>query len=225
MNDVTIVIPTHDRPEMLATCIDSIWAASQRVKEQVRILVVDDASTVPGTLKVAYDRGCDYILRGHNGGVGQTLAQGFQEVDSPFYAFWGDDDFMLPNWFELHLAKIHEGFDVVAGSYRMADADLNPGQEIILRPGTFEDLRRGDVQVNDGALVRRESLREIRFRPERERIMMMTFWLAMAAGGRRFGVVSEPTWLYRRHPNQLTWKVFAGPREKSLRRAARREYA
>lgn len=220
MNDVTIVIATYNRPEMLRTEIESIWHAAHRVKEQVRVLVVDDASDTMDAQVVAYDLGADYLRRKSNGGVGQTLAEGFAQVESPFYAMWGDDDFMLSNWFELHLAKIHEGYDVVAGSYLLADEVLTPTKEIILPVGRFEDLRRGIVLVNDGALVRRDSLGDIKYRPERERIMMMTFWLAMAGNGRRFGVVEEPTWLYRRHPGQLTAKVLGGPRERQLRHQA-----
>lgn len=84
-------------------------------------------------------------------------------------------------------------------------------------------LRKGDVRCNDGSLVRRDSIGDITFRPERERAMMMTFWLAMASAGKRFGVVEEPTWLYRRHSTNLSNQRSA--HDNALRQEALAEYA
>jgi hypothetical protein len=112
---------------------------------------------------------------------------------------------------------------VVAGSYWRSDARLRPVRKHVLPVATLADLRNGDVRCNDGALVRRDALGDITLRPERERAMMMTFWLAMASAGKRFGVVSEPTWLYRRHSTNLSNQRSAHDNE--LRREAMAEYA
>jgi GT2 family glycosyltransferase len=222
--DVTIVVATHNRPTYLEVMLGSILASAAKVKEQTRILVVDDASETMDACDIAKRLGCDYLRNPQNLGVAGTLAAGFAQVDSPFYAFWGDDDFLLPNWFPLHVKKMAEGWDVVAGSYWRTDANLNRKKRaVILPPATFEDLRQGRVTCNDGSLVRRDSLGDITFRPERERAMMMTFWLAMAAAGKRFGVIEEPTWLYRRHATNLSNQRSA--HDNALRRDAIAEYA
>lgn len=222
MSDVTLVIATHNRPEMLRVELESMLAAAERVQEDVRLLVVDDASEGMQAKHIADEYGAAYLRNDVNLGVGGTLARGFAEVDSPFYSFWGDDDFMLPHWFELHLAKMAEGYDVVGGSYLMADAELRPTAEVILPVATFEDLKRGDVKVVDSALVRRSSLGPIRYRPERERAMMMTFWLAMAAADKKFAVIPEPTFLYRRHAGNMSNR--RTPHDNQLRREAIAEY-
>jgi glycosyltransferase involved in cell wall biosynthesis len=220
---VTIVVATHNRPAMLKVMLESVLVSAATVPNKVRVLVVDDCSTVEGAYAVTEQFGVDYIRLPENRGVAGTLAAGFEQVDTELYALWGDDDAFLPNWFPLHLAKIAEGYDVVAGSYLLTDAALKPNKRVVLPVATFDDLRRGNVRCNDGSLVRRGSLGGITFRPERERAMMMTFWLAMAAAGKRFGVIEEPTWLYRRHATNLSNQRSA--HDNALRRDAIAEYA
>jgi glycosyltransferase involved in cell wall biosynthesis len=220
---VTIVVATHNRPTMLAVMLNSILASAATVSNPVRIVVVDDASETMEAQAIAKRLRLDYLRLPENRGVAGALAAGFAEVDSPYYALWGDDDAFLVNWFPLHLAKIEEGLDVVAGSYWRSDARLRPVRKHVLPVATLADLRNGDVRCNDGALVRRDALGDITLRPERERAMMMTFWLAMASAGKRFGVVSEPTWLYRRHSTNLSNQRSAHDNE--LRREAMAEYA
>lgn len=200
----------------------SVLASASLVPNRVRILVVDDCSTIPGAEQVAKGLGVDYMALPENRGVAWALAAGFEQVDTELYALWGDDDAFLPNWFPLHLSKIAEGYDVVAGSFWRTNAKLVPKRSSILPVANLDDLRIGKVTCNDGALVRTESA--VPFRPERERAMMMTFWLAMAAAGRRFGVVTEPTWLYRRHRGQLS-ESRPSEHDMQLRRAAMAEYA
>lgn len=222
MTAVTIVIATYNRPVYLEVMLNSVLASAANVRNRVRVLVVDDASTIEGAQAVAKGLGTDYLRLPENRGVAGALSAGFDQVDTELYALWGDDDAFLPNWFKKHLSKIAEGYDVVAGSFWRTDANLNRKKRAVILPvATFEDLKRGDVRVNDGALVRTESA--VKFRPERERAMMMTFWLAMAAKGCKFGVVTEPTWLYRRHATNLSNKRSVHDNE--LRREAMAEYA
>lgn len=221
--DVTIVLATYNRPAYLREELESLRVSIARVPSvDVRVVVVDDASKSMAAREIARDFGADYIRHPRNLGTARTLLTGFEAVDSPIYALWGDDDFFLPRFIELHLAKLAEGFDVVAGSYYRTDAALRKRQRVVLPVTTVEDLMQGDVRCNDGAFVRRDSLGEIAFRPERELTMMMTFWLAMAHGGRRFGVVEEPTWLYRRHRHNLSDRP--GRKDEKWRREAIADY-
>jgi glycosyltransferase involved in cell wall biosynthesis len=223
MTDVTIVVVTYNRPAMLDVMLQSVWTSAGEVSEAVRVIVVDDCSPTEDAKPIAKKWACDYVRLPENRGVGGALAAGFELVDSPYYALWGDDDFLLPNWFPLHLATMAEGWDVVAGSYWKADANLKQRRKVVLPPATFAALKRGNVQCNDGSLVRRDSIGEVKFRPERERAMMMTFWLAMAAQGAKFTAIREPTWLYRRHSSNLSNQLTE--HDASLRRAAVAEYA
>lgn len=224
MTDVTIIVATYDRPRWLAEELESINVARARTSATVRVLVVDDASPSPAD-KIAEEYGCDYLRRDTNGGVAATLATGFENSDSTFTSFWGDDDIMLPNWFTLNLAAIEDA-DVVANSYNLVGPDLDFRQPYILPPVTFADLKADIVAVNDGALLRR-SVAEGLLRPERERAMMLTLWLALAAKGARFTTITEPTWLYRRHGSNMSGPLplVRQPRFAELRREAIAEYA
>ena len=71
--------------------------------------------------------------------------------------------------------------------------------------------------------MRREAVGDLKLRPERKRAVMMTFWLAMAAKGAKFGVVKQPTWLYRRHDGNLS--NGRSDYDNELRRQAMAEYA
>jgi hypothetical protein len=105
----------------------------------------------------------------------------------------------------------------------MASAKLKPLFPLVLPVATRELLLQGKVTCNDGSLVRRDSIGDIRWQPERERAMVMTFWLAMTTGGRKFAVVEEPTWYYRRHEGQLS-EFPPDAHEQRLRNAAIAQY-
>ncbi len=222
--DVTIVIATYNRPEMLDVMVGSVRLSATQVLNRVRVLVVDDCSDTMAAKDVAKRHGVDYRRLRENRGVAGALYAGFQGVDSELYALWGDDDYFLIDWFRQHLAKMAEGFDVVAGSYWKTDSNLRRTTKHVLPVATLAELRKGNVTCNDGALVRTASVDPAWFRPERERAMMMTFWLSMAAAGRKFGVVKKPTWLYRRHAGQLSERR-PSLHDMELRRAAMAEYA
>lgn len=225
MTDVTIVVAAYDRPAMLEVELHSILAAAERVRESVRILVVDDATPHEGVRKVADRVGVDYLRRDENGGVAVALVTGFEQVDSPYYALWGDDDFFLPNWFETHLARMAEGHDVVSGSYWFTDAELVPTKLAILPPVTLADLLANSVAANDGSLVRRSALDGIGWRPDLGRAMMLSRWLSLASAGKSFSTITEPTWLYRRHKGQLSARFTHDEKFMALRRQAIAEYA
>lgn len=221
--DVTIIVATHNRPAMLEVELHSILASAAMVKDKIRVLVVDDASETLEAKAIAKRLGVDYMRLPENRGVAGALAAGFDASDSPFTSFWGDDDYMLPRYLPLHLAKMAEGYDVVSASYWWADADLGLVRQVSLAPVTLSDLLRGQVSANDGSLLRRSALGGITWRPERERAMLMTMWLALAKADRKFATLSEPTWLYRRHDANMSNHL--SEHDASLRRQAIAEAA
>lgn len=226
--DVTIIVATHNRPEMLEVELHSILAAAAVVKPRGisnRILVVDDCSDTAAARDIAASCGADYLRLPENRGVAGALAAGLEQTDSPYHAFWGDDDYMLPRWHQVHLERMAQGFDVVSSSYWDVNWELTPIRTRILPVATLRDLLNGTVTANDGSLIRHSAMDGITLRPERERAMVMTLWLALAAAGRKFTTINEPTWLYRRHLGQLSARSRRTEHDMDLRRAAIAEYA
>jgi SAM-dependent methyltransferase len=192
--EVTIVVTTCNRPEYLYQCVASM--------PQVPVIVIADPQRT---------------------GTSATRMRGLAQVTTPYFAFFDDDDVMLPNWLPTHLAKMREGYDVVSSSYWYTDANLRRTEERILKEPTFADLREGYVTVNDGSLIRRSALEGLTWHPEREDAMMLSMWLDLAKKGARFAMIEEPTWLYRRHEGNKTNVV--DERDAAIRAQVLAEYA
>jgi glycosyltransferase involved in cell wall biosynthesis len=223
---VAIIVATHDRPEWLEVCLYSILASAATVRRKgvsTSILVVDDCSATMEAQDVAKRVGVDYFRMAQNSGVAATLATGFALTDSEYTSFWGDDDYMLPRWFERHMGLANRGFDVVSSDYWMTDEHLVPTEVKRLDRMRFARMLAGHISVNDGSLLRRSATSYSPWRPERERAMMMAMWLALAARNIRFDCVHEPTWLYRRHHGNMSRRL--SPHDMELRRQAIAEYA
>lgn len=92
MSDVTIIIPTYNRPDMLSRALDSVETQSYT---QYSVVVVDD-----GDVKIAKDivqshalaSRITYIETKKNTGGAATRNRGIEEVKTTYTAFLDDDD-------------------------------------------------------------------------------------------------------------------------------------
>ncbi|MGB7406874.1 MAG: glycosyltransferase [Pontixanthobacter sp.] len=92
MNDVvSIIIPTHNRPELLARSIGSALAQTD-----VEVVVVDDASDPPAT--IPEDPRIRLIRSDRNVGISRSRNIGLREATGRFIAYLDDDDILLPNF-------------------------------------------------------------------------------------------------------------------------------
>ena len=216
MIDTTIIVTTCDRPGMLIECLASIKRAGD-----MRILVVDDSNSGNGR-GVAETAGVDYTRTAHIG-TSRARLVGLEWADTPFVAFFDDDDYMLDNWYRLHVAPMPNA-DVVTSDYYDADANLRPTKERRFPQPSLPDLLACRVTVNDGSLIRRSVLESVTWHPERDDVMMLSLWLELATKGVRFVNVTEPTWLYRWHGTNKSYTVRT-ERDAEQRREAIAEYA
>ncbi len=203
--DVTIIVTTFNRPEWLAVSVFSILSSAANASRSgitTRILVVDDGSEGSGTRDVAARAGVDYLRIAANSGRATPSfgrVAGLQVADSPFVAFFDDDDAMLPRWIPLHVARLREGHDVCSTAFWRTDSELLPTRLVSLPAVTFGDLLDGRFAVNDGSLMRRSALDGSNLDPELENVMLADLWLDMAFRGCAFTRLDEATFLYRRH--------------------------
>lgn len=212
MTDITVIIPTRHRAELLKATLFSVLTARAEAERaepsRIRILVVDDAPTNDETRHlVAGLPGVDYLrLTEHDGrnDPGAAIIAGMAAVDTAFSTIFGDDDMMLPRHFVLAAQKIEDGCDVVSSSFSFVDAKLKFIGDWILKPTAVRDLVEGRTGVNDGAFVRSEFAREVQLDVTLEAHMLVPLWGRLMLDGRRFEVITEPTWLYRRHTTNLS---------------------
>lgn len=221
MSDVTIIIVTYDRPAWCEVALCSALTTAAVAGVETRILLLDNAGPVEYAEGLAARYGVGYLRMPTN--TVEAAPTAFGQVDSAYAAVLYDDDVLLPRWLAAHLEVMAEGYDIVAGSYNLTDADLRVTGSWVLQPATFDDLRVGIVSVNDGSLIRMAAIEGASWRPDLQPWLWLAMWLQLAALGRRFGVVTEPTWLYRQHNGQHTARL--DEHDHAIRAAVLAEYA
>lgn len=96
---VTIIIPTYNRSHLLKKAVMSVLKQSYR---NLRLRVYDNASE-DGTLEMMRhfaknDLRVSYHRHAENIGMMKNYTFGFEKIDTPYFSFLSDDDF-LESWF------------------------------------------------------------------------------------------------------------------------------
>ena len=229
MTDVTIVIPTRERPDYLRATLHSVLASAAEAHLRgitTRILVVDDASPTDSTRLLAEELGVDYHrIAVHDGrnNPASAIATGVGLVDSRFYSVFGDDDIMLSRYIVAQVAELEAGHDVCTASFIRTDAELRPVREVTLPEPALGDLLAGRMTINDGAMTRTELVRNLPWDPDLDQVIFYPIWLELLIGGARFSRLVEPLFLYRRHDANVSDHL--GERDAGLRAQVRDHYA
>lgn len=96
---VSVIIPTYNRGDLIATAIDSVL--QQTIADQVEIIVVDDGSTDDTVTKVrAYGGRVRYVFT-PNGGAAHARNVGMRQARGRYLTFLDSDDAYYPYTLEL----------------------------------------------------------------------------------------------------------------------------
>jgi glycosyltransferase involved in cell wall biosynthesis len=149
MASVSVIIPTHARPDLLPRAVES----ARQAGTDVEVIVVDDAST-DTTAQVCQSLGnIKYVRAERNQGVAAARNIGIFCSTSDYIAFLDDDDLRLPGSLDLQLAAMKSNPDAgfVCGAMIMAGQDYQPTGEVIRprHPGgdAFWDLLELDFPI------------------------------------------------------------------------------
>lgn len=116
---VTVVVPTRDRPGQLANCLHALTA---QTVHRMEIIVVDDGSVADQQVlqTVASVPGVR-LLRAS--GIGPAAARnlGAAAASAPVVCFTDDDCRPVPQWAALLLDRIRSGADAAAGPTRIGE--------------------------------------------------------------------------------------------------------
>lgn len=163
---ITTVIPTYRRPNLLKRAISSVLR--QRYPH-LRVLVLDDCSNDETQAVVESLAREDHrvVYRQHSHNIGQTAnwIYGMEQVETPFFSFLSDDDFLLPEFYATamaHLTQSREAMFFCGATYwvntkgQVLLVSTNGWREGIHRPpnGFFEMLNR--AMSWNGIVFRRE---------------------------------------------------------------------
>lgn len=105
MPRVSVVVPTHNRADLVCETIDSVLAQTYRDFE---VIVVDDGSSdeTPAVLAAYRDR--IRVIRQPNQGVSSARNAGIGAATGEFVAFLDSDDLWLPTKLERQVALLDE---------------------------------------------------------------------------------------------------------------------
>ena len=122
---VTVVIPTHNRRELLLRTVDSVLA--QRDVD-LKVVVVDDggADGTPDAVRRLGRSNLTLIRHEESKGVSGARNAGLRSADTPWVAFVDDDDIWAPDKLSAQLASLSAEPDArwsCVGAVRV-DADL-----------------------------------------------------------------------------------------------------
>lgn len=123
----SIIIPTYNRPERLASCLEAI-ALLDYPRDRFEVIVVDDGSKtaldeVVAPLKNKIDI---KLLRQKNAGPAATRNKGAEVAQGEFLAFTDDDCQPTPNWLDCFAAGFKDAPKAMIGSKTINALDNNP---------------------------------------------------------------------------------------------------
>jgi glycosyltransferase involved in cell wall biosynthesis len=152
---VGVVVPTHDRPELLRETLRSILA--QEADADLDVVVVFDRSTPDPSLEAlsAPGRRVRVMANGRVPGLAGSRNTGILALDTDWVAFCDDDDTWLPGKLaaQLRRAAEHPGTDVVTTSICVAFE----GAEVPRLAGQ-EEVRHADLLRSRMAMLHSSTL-------------------------------------------------------------------
>ena len=133
---ISIVIPTHNRPDLLK---NAIYSVINQTYKNIEIIVVDDASTSNNQSVIdSFDENIKYHRFETNQGGNVCRNKGVELSDGEYIAFLDDDDIWLPEKLEKQLYLMKEN-----------DIDLcYTGKNIITVDEGLKELNRRYSFVN-----------------------------------------------------------------------------
>jgi GT2 family glycosyltransferase/glycosyltransferase involved in cell wall biosynthesis len=107
--DVSVIIPTHNRCAVLASCLAALEQQS-RAKERFEVIIIDDGST-DGTERLCQGLSMSFplvYLRQSNAGAGAARKLGSEVARGKYLLLFNDDTIATPNLLAEHLRAQHE---------------------------------------------------------------------------------------------------------------------
>ena len=211
MAAVTVVVPTRNRPDLLALTLTSVLA--QRDVD-LRVIVVDDASTVDldGATPTFADPRVRILRQPVTRGVSAARNRGVSEATTEWVAFCDDDDLWSPDKLRHQLAAVQAGRrDWGYAGCVMVNAQLEiQGGAAPLPPEAMVAALREYNAVPAGAsnvIVRSEVLARVGgFDEHLTHVPDWDLWLRLAGHGVP-ACVNEPLVAYRIHGGNASFRT------------------
>jgi len=194
MHSVTVVIPTHNRPNLVGRAINSVLNQTVQADE---IIVVDDANCHL-TKEIVEGYGNDRLkyIQNPNKGASSSRNLGVEMATSDYVAFLDDDDVWLPKKIELQKNEILiNNLDAVFSRILIEyeNTNLSYATSAKLPPKPLEQICiENFIGGTISAVIRKELFLkvggfDISF-PAREEYDL---WIRLLSNGAKIGIVEE----------------------------------
>jgi glycosyltransferase involved in cell wall biosynthesis len=201
-NDISVVIPTHNRPDGLTASVKSVFNQTLLPKE---LIVVDDGSEPPVTKEIF--NGCPdgliaKLFRNESPkGANNARNRGIKEASGEWVAFLDDDDEFFKEKIEVVSKVIAEKGDAIDLVYHPAHIFMvNEGVSYLSRPTCFSPhddvfrrlLTKNHIGGTSMVITRKSSLLSASmFDEQLPALQDYDLWLRMARMPVRFYLVSK----------------------------------
>ena len=166
MPQITAIICTYRRPKWLHRAILSILNQTYR---DFQICIYDNASGDETSEVVAelarQDERIHYIRRPENIGLLANYSDAMKQVQTPFFAFLGDDDIILPNFYETAMDTMQKHPTAMFFASSFLDFSLTgkkvyghqfADQSFLPPAGMFQFIESNKAPNLHGTLLRRD---------------------------------------------------------------------
>jgi glycosyltransferase involved in cell wall biosynthesis len=161
MPGISVIIPTHDRPQLLPGAIESARAAGS----DIEIIVVDDASVDETASVCRALTGIKYVRLDRNQSAAGARNVGLMISEAEFVSFLDDDDLRLPNSLDAQRDLLVQNTEAafVCGGIAIANQDYQLTGEVVAprypSGDVFWQIMELDFPVMGlSSLIRKESL-------------------------------------------------------------------
>ncbi|MDJ0627695.1 MAG: glycosyltransferase family 2 protein [Rhodobacter sp.] len=196
---ISVVIPTHDRPEFLAEAVESALAQTADILE---VIVVDDASTLDlGPALARFGDKVRYERLSENSGANVARNRGIALARGTLIGFLDDDDMWVPHKAARQIAAIESGAEACLCATRAMDGTSREkrGKRVV-----DEDWLRASTPCGTSGLVALRAVMEAeRFDPAIPRGQDWDVFVRLAKRG-PIAYIDEPLYIRRSGHDRIT---------------------
>lgn len=225
---VSVVVTSHDRPELVVRAVETALA---QTCPHVEVVVVDDGSIVPvaGLLAPRFE-GLQVVRHDRPLGVSAARNTGIARSTGEFVAFLDDDDWWPPELVSRLAERAAPGTAVIYDSIVVDSCARKPETPRTLLENLPAACRRLDrsnmarflaTAPLFKALIHRADVERVGgYNPRFDGLEDFHFFAKLLAAGVELRVLDEPKGFYLVHPVSITNALRRAPRHDFARRSA-----
>jgi glycosyltransferase involved in cell wall biosynthesis len=162
---ISVIVPTHGRPEALRCCLRSL-AAQTLEPSAFEVIVVDDGSPIPVTAPMEPPPYALQVCRQEQAGPAEARNRGVARATGEFVAFIDDDCEAAPDWLTVLLTALEGHPGAAAGGTVVNalrhNAYAEASQDLVSFLGEYYNVDPSDARflTSNNLAFPREALRE-----------------------------------------------------------------